>query len=714
MPVPTQELITKWRLDMTGNATQIQEYFRDMRKMELLESKVDKMQGRRSGTLDKYGRKIKQVGDETKKATEKVKGMSRGSRALSTAMGNLASRGLSAVLMSLRDIAGESGQFTQALNIYTGNINDARQATRGLVGDLEIMNSKNKLTTLGVKLTDTQYVRLLKTTQKVATAMGREMGPALDDIATALARQSIRVADNVGVVMTQAQASAKWAAANRRTVKSMTDLEKRLAFQIEFMTQLEKKAAELPKRIDTTADSFRRFTVTLKNATLTMLDAINKSATLRKALVPLNILAKEWGRLWRSDTTAERLRGTRWEIAKIEAALKGLPDPALKYSIGIGRARLSLGQKWSLEQNRVKLQTRLNMLKRDEAGTAAFLALQAEKIARAEHIAMLRRLSGAEGKPPKPPMLPRGRKKEIFAGPIITAIKVELETLGKVAEIYKNKIAESLQFWKGTKRLLTESEVKVIAMAKSLASATKTALSIKAPPIMKGFDDEKLQQLMAFNEQFRVMAEKLRAMAQAGKAGSDEFAKLSAQTLALGAKTQAAATNLTTFRTNINETISDLASTGKQAMGDFAASIITAADASIQGTETMGRAIAIALKQSLLAIAKESIVKALFALAEFLFTRDPSKLAAAGMYAAVAVAAGGAGLGISAAVPDKASSGSTDKASSTSAPQQFGQTVEDKRPVNVNVFFNDPFDPSSARVRQRSISTSINRAQTTT
>jgi len=713
VPVPTQELITKWRLDMTGNAAQIQEYFRDMRKMELLESKVDKMQGRRSGTLDKYGRKIKQVGDETKKATENIKGMSRGTGALATAMGNLAARGLSAVGLKLRDIISESGQFTQAINIYTGNIQAARQATRGLVGDLEIMNSKNKLTTLGVKLTDAQYVRLLKTTQQVATAMGREMGPALDDIATALARQSIRVADNIGVVMTQADASARWAEANNRTVKSMTDIEKRLAFQIEFMRQLEAKAASLPPRIDTVADSFTKFSVSIRNATLLMLDAINKSKTLKVVMDALVKAAGEMERVQRGDTTKEVLGQLQSRIRALNSELSKLGELGDKRLVVVGKhARFESAAKDNAAK-RVRIQSLLNKLVSRERGMRSFINLEAEKTARAEHLAMLARMADSS-KPDAPPKTDSGKKQKLFADENIIAIQVALRELGAVAGVYKNKIAESLQFWKGTKRLLTESEVKVIAMAKSLASSTKTALATKAPPIMKGFDDEKLQQLMAFNEQFRVMAEKLRAMAQAGKAGSDEFAKLSAQTLALGTKTQAAATNLTTFRTNINETISDLASTGKQALGDFAASIIAAADASIQGTETMGRAIAIALKQTLLAIAKESIVKALFCLAEFLFTRDPSKLVAAGMYAAVAVAAGGAGLGISAAVPDKASSGSTDKASSTSAPQQFGQTVEDKRPVNVNVFFNDPFDPSSARVRQRSISTSINRAQTTT
>ena len=705
MTVPTQELITKWRLDMTGNVKQIEEWFRKMRKMELLESKVDKMQGRRSGTLDKYGRKIKKVGDEAEKADSKIRGLGRSGRATSTALGNLASRGLSAVLIKFRDIAGESGQFTQALNIYTGNIDAARNATLGLVGDLEIMNSKNKLTTLGVKLTDTQYVSLLKTTQKVATAMGREMGPALDDIATALARQSIRVADNIGVVMTQAQASAKWAAANNRTVKSMTDLEKRLAFQIEFMTQLERKARELPPRIDTTADAFRRFTTTLKNATLKMLDAINKSKTLRVVVEVLGKTAAKWQRMWRGDTTKEVLASIESQIVTLDKRIEETRRTRIRIIKGTAVAvRADAAFAAELEKKKTALVRRAE-------GMRLHIAIESEKKRRS---ALLEAIKPVKPDVTIPPDAPKGKKKDPFADENIIAIQVALETLGKQAEIYKNKIAESLQFWKGTKRLLTDAEVRVAAMGKSIASATKTALAAKPAPIMKGFDEEKLQTLMALNEQFRIMAERLRAMAQAGKAGTPEFAALAAQTQALGAKTQQAATDLTGFRTNINATIADLASTGKQALGDFAASIITAADAAIQGTETMGRAIAIALKQSLLAIAKEALVKALFSLAEFLFTRDPSKLAAAGMYAAVAVAAGGAGLGISAAVPDKVSTGSAKKTTGTTQAKQFGQTVEDKRPVNINVFLNDTFDPSAARVKQRRVTTNISRAQAVT
>jgi hypothetical protein len=69
-------------------------------------------------------------------------------------------------------------------------------------------------------------------------------------------------------------------------------------------------------------------------------------------------------------------------------------------------------------------------------------------------------------------------------------------------------------------------------------------------------------------------------------------------------------------------------------------SIVASVDAAISGSESIGQAARKASAQALKAIAIECAVKALYSTAEAIFTRDPSKLVAAGKYAAAAAAAG--------------------------------------------------------------------------
>lgn len=158
-----------------------------------------------------------------------------------------------------------SSDYNKALGAYKGNLDDARQATQGLVTDLQLMKTANQLNTLGVKLSNEEYATLLQGVTKLSDAMGITMEEALSSTATALSRQSIQVADNIGVTMKLGEAQEAYAASVGKTTKELTDNEKKLAFQQEFLRQVAEKAGELPPKLTTLTDALTKADTSIVN-----------------------------------------------------------------------------------------------------------------------------------------------------------------------------------------------------------------------------------------------------------------------------------------------------------------------------------------------------------------------------------------------------------------------------------------------------------------
>jgi hypothetical protein len=118
------------------------------------------------------------------------------------------------------------------------------------------------------------------------------------------------------------------------------------------------------------------------------------------------------------------------------------------------------------------------------------------------------------------------------------------------------------------------------------------------------------------------------------------------------------------------------------------------------------------LKQTLLSIAQQATVKAIFETAEALATQgltwgipngaSVNHWAAAATYATVAAVAGGAGLGMSAAGVGKTGGGAG--RSSRQPGQQnnyrpdFAQTRKEKKEVTVNLYFENNKDPAALAI----------------
>lgn len=199
---------------------------------------------------------------------------------------------------SLREMAAEGAKLSQLRRPFealtggagqaTAELERMREATQGLVSDLDLMQAANKaqllgLTDLGVDLSD-----LASVATRLGRAMGQDASKSVDDLTTALGRMSPMILDNLGITVRVEEANQRWAAANNTTVAAMDEQQKKLAFIEAAMEAARAKAATLGDVQLTVADQFTRMGVTISGAVAELASFGNESGVVTGYLGLLN------------------------------------------------------------------------------------------------------------------------------------------------------------------------------------------------------------------------------------------------------------------------------------------------------------------------------------------------------------------------------------------------------------------------------------------
>jgi len=111
-----------------------------------------------------------------------------------------------------------------------------QEATKYTISSFEAMRAANLAMKLGIKKDN--IPKLLGLARKAALALGVSTGQMAEDVMRALGRQSTKVLDNLGVVLKQREAYEAYAKTLGKSYKSLTDNEKRLAFQTVALQKL--------------------------------------------------------------------------------------------------------------------------------------------------------------------------------------------------------------------------------------------------------------------------------------------------------------------------------------------------------------------------------------------------------------------------------------------------------------------------------------------
>tara|TARA_R100001530_G_scaffold115583_2_gene82542 strand:+ start:1880 stop:4048 length:2169 start_codon:yes stop_codon:yes gene_type:complete len=721
MAIPTQEVVTQWSLDPTKFKKEIGESIRDIKQAEMAEKRLDQIQGRLNGSFDKFGKKLKNTSTGLKKTQLSVKGLTKSNTGLIKSLSSVGTVAKAAFIGITGAIVGASAAFiglidrgTKMQDLWRANtigIDEARTQVKGFISDQQLLVAANKAATFELGLSEKQFAALSKGAVVASKKIGGDVPKAIDDLITGMSRQSKMILDNLGILVSVEKANEAYAKSLGKTAKELTDVERKQAFTNAAIADLQRIAGDAEIEVGDLGTAY----ASLKTATDNALGAVARflaslttgSPTLSAFVSKLNNAADAMNKM--SDPRKRQLLKINSELAAMTPTIQKLnkeidftrrqfrpgKEPFFQPKAQLAQA-LSFYNKYTAKQREF---TNLRVAGEKEAQKKihdAFMAGQ-QKIAAAE-VARFEAQEAARARAAAKALKARARSAESAKATSFQIPRTKGLEIGGLTgtEIGINKITAAMR--------------KAVAASKGIPKGIQL-------PIVGDFDDEKAARLNSMVEKFESLRRTLGQMSADGLQNSGIFKTLAADLGSLGTKINTEAGALSEFRKSVNETSADIVDMGVNAFAQFGASIISAADAAISGSESFGAAVAKSLKSTLLAVATEAAVMSLMALAKYAMSgfTDPSALSAALMYGAVAVVAGGAGLGISAAIGgDSASSGSTKPTTSTAQSKQFGQTVEDKRPVNINVFLRDTFDPSAARVKQRNVTTSISRAQTVT
>lgn len=265
------------------------------REIKKLASRYDKMERE----LQKANRALQKQGGHLDRVEDKMRRFDRAASKAQRAQAQLA-RSSSKGSSSLGSLAGAAGRVGLAAGALTGavtagvgavrawseaslrnqqvfgnlgiSLEKAKMATQGLVGSQELAVAANNALSLGVVSTGGEFADLARKAQLLGARVGLDATTALRDMTTALGRQSPRILDNLGIVLTAAEAQSTYSKKIGVAVDAMTDEQKKAAF---VSTALE-RAGEVTKDVDLASDSaagsIQRLSVAFEDLTTKLLD----------------------------------------------------------------------------------------------------------------------------------------------------------------------------------------------------------------------------------------------------------------------------------------------------------------------------------------------------------------------------------------------------------------------------------------------------------
>lgn len=140
---------------------------------------------------------------------------------------------------SLDGLAKSAGTSGKAI---VSAIQDASNYT---IDRMTAMSAANKAMMLDVAKSPEQFERLTKVATSLGKAMGQDAAKSIDDFVVAAGRQSMQIADNLGLTIKAEAASKRYAKQIGKTAGQLTAAEKKQAFLNEMLIEGERKMSEL-------------------------------------------------------------------------------------------------------------------------------------------------------------------------------------------------------------------------------------------------------------------------------------------------------------------------------------------------------------------------------------------------------------------------------------------------------------------------------------
>ena len=177
------------------------------------------------------------------------------------------------------------------------SINKLRDATDGTVSDFKLLQQANNAMILGVSKNTDEMAEMFDMAQRLGKALGRDTASSVESLITGIGRQSRLMLDNIGIIVKVEDAQKKYALSLKKSVSSLTENEKKQAFNNAVMEAARKKVKLLGDEKSTTIEVFDRFSASTENAGVALGDfanngiepLINIMSSFNETITPQNL-----------------------------------------------------------------------------------------------------------------------------------------------------------------------------------------------------------------------------------------------------------------------------------------------------------------------------------------------------------------------------------------------------------------------------------------
>ena len=174
--------------------------------------------------------------------------------------------------MDLAKNAAKVKNIEKAFENLSGGTEDAalsmiklRAATNGTMSDFDLLQQANNAMILAVTSNSDEMAEMFDMAQRLGRALGVDTKRSIESLVTGLGRQSVKMLDNIGIIVKSNDAYEDYAKANGLVASQLTDTQKRQAFFNAALTSGRKKMKQLGPETSSTQDSFDSLAATIDN-----------------------------------------------------------------------------------------------------------------------------------------------------------------------------------------------------------------------------------------------------------------------------------------------------------------------------------------------------------------------------------------------------------------------------------------------------------------
>ena len=176
-----------------------------------------------------------------------------------------------------------------------GSLNKYRKALDGTVSSSKMMEMANNAMLLGIADSSDQMAEMFDVAQRLGAAVGEDAAFGVNSLVTGMGRQSVLMLDNLGIMVDTEEANKKFAKANNKNVKDLTDVEKKQAFNNETMVQANLLVGKLGDEQLTTADKMKKLKAQMEDGAIAigqkLAPAFGKALDMLSGLADIDMVA---------------------------------------------------------------------------------------------------------------------------------------------------------------------------------------------------------------------------------------------------------------------------------------------------------------------------------------------------------------------------------------------------------------------------------------